>query len=99
LLRAGLVSLTETIAALAQLLASTEADSLRLDQPSIRFRRAAVLFRQAALQAEAVSGAEAFRREDKRDNAPTHRFVTLIAQPGGRFDHRPTGRSFLATVN
>ncbi len=58
-LRAGRVSLTEAIAALAQVLAETEADSRRLDQPSIRFTRAEVLFRQAALQAEAGNFTEA----------------------------------------
>jgi tetratricopeptide (TPR) repeat protein len=51
-LRAGLISLPFATRSLTQLLTETEADSRRLDQPSIRFARAEVLVRQAALQAE-----------------------------------------------
>ena len=57
--RAGRISLAEAIAALPRILAQTEADARRLDNPSIRFTRAELLFRQATLLAEAGNVAEA----------------------------------------
>ena len=58
-LRAGRISRAEAIAALPEILIETEADSRRLDTPTLRATRGQVLLRQAALKAEAGAYAEA----------------------------------------
>ncbi len=58
-LGAGRLSRSEAISGLSQILEETEADSRRLDRPTIRVSRGQILFRQAALHLEAGNAKEA----------------------------------------